>query len=130
MDKDKQKVVLPELSYTVIGALFEVCNELGVGYQEKYYYRAVKEALEKRGLRVKTQFYIPIQFQRAKIGNYVIDFLIEDKIVLELKIETRFRKSDFDQIKGYLKLAGKPLGILARISKEGVTFHRVLCPNN
>lgn len=51
-------LILPELSYQVVGSLFEVSNELGVGFQEKYYYRAIKLALEKRGLRVKTQVYL------------------------------------------------------------------------
>ncbi|MBI2552010.1 GxxExxY protein [Candidatus Uhrbacteria bacterium] len=125
-----EKLVLPELSYSIMGAIFEVSNELGTGYQEKYYYRAVKSALEKRGLQVKTQVYLPIEFRDAKIGNYFLDFLIEGKIVLELKIGKRFKKSDFDQIQAYLRATNTPLGIIVRLDKDGeVVYHRVLPPN-
>lgn len=123
-----QKLILPELSYKIIGALFDVCNELGTGLPEKNYYRAIKQALEQKGLLVKTQVAIPVQFRGIKIGSSFLDFLIENKVVLEFKIGSRFKKKDFEQIKAYLKLANKPLGILARISDEGVTFHRVLPP--
>ena len=122
----RQDLVLPELSYAVVGALFEVSNEFGNSYQEKYYYPAVKKSLEKRGLSVKTQIAIPIKFQDERISQYIVDFLIEDKIVLELKVSGRFRKSDFFQLKAYLQVSKKPLGILARIASDGVTFHRVL----
>ena len=112
-----------------MGALFEVSNELGAGYQEKYYYKAIKAALEKRGLQVKAQVYLPLEFQETKLGNYFLDFLIENKIVLELKIGKRFKKADFEQIEAYLKATNTPLGILARIDKDGeVVHHRVLPP--
>lgn len=122
-------LILPELSYHVVGVLFEVSNELGIGHLEKYYYRAIKNGLEKRKLRVKTQVYLPVEFQNSKLGNYFLDFLIEDKIVLELKIGEKFKKTDFEQIHAYLKATGTPLGILARIDKDGkVIYHRVLPP--
>ena len=124
-----KNLVLPELSYEIMGTLFEVSNELGAGYQEKYYYRAIKAALDKRGLKVKTQVYLPLEFKDTKLGNYFLDFLVEDKIVLELKIGRRFKKADFEQIEAYLKATNTPLGILARIDKDGeVAYHRVLPP--
>lgn len=98
-----QNLILPELSYKVVGALFEVFDELGYGFQEKHYYRAVKQALEKRDLKVKEQVRIPLQFRGYKIGDYYLDFLVNDELVLELKIGARFRKADFEQVKGYLK---------------------------
>ena len=122
-----QDLILPELSYQIVGSLFEVSNELGVGFQEKYYYRAIKLPLEKRGLRVKTQVYLPVEFQDSKLGSYFLDFLIDDKVVLELKIGGRFKRADFDQIQAYLHATSTPLGILARINKDGeVIYHRVL----
>lgn len=123
-----KNLVLPELSYQVVGVLFEVSNELGIGHQEKYYYRAIKIGLEKRKLCVKTQVYLPIKFQDSKLGNYFLDFLIEDKIVLELKVGEKFKKADFDQIHAYLKVTNTPLGILARINKDGNVIHHRLLP--
>ena len=122
------KLVLPELSYKIVGALFEVSNEFGTGYQEKYYYPAVKRALEKSGLGVKMQIPVPVRFAGEKISNYFLDFLVEEKVILEIKVGGRFKRGDFTQVKAYLKATGKPLGILARIAYDGVTFHRVLPP--
>lgn len=124
----RKDLILPELSYTIVGALFEVFDQLGSGHRERYYYLAVYKALEKRGLKVKTQVSIPLEFDGLKIGKYFLDFLIEDKVVLELKINKRFYKKDFEQIKDYLKVSGCQLGILARLSEGGVTFLRVLPP--
>jgi GxxExxY protein len=128
-------LVLPEMSYQIIGALFDVFHDLGFGYREKYYYPAIKASLKKRGLQVKTQVKVNVQFQDKKIADIFLDFLIlindlliNDLIILEIKLGARFRKPDFDQVKTYLKATGKPLAILARISKDGVTFHRVLPP--
>ena len=125
-----KNLIFPEQSYEIVGALFEVFHELGAGLKERHYYPAIKEALIKRGMDIKEQLHVPVQFQQNKIGTQFLDFLIDDKIVLELKVDTRFRKPDYDQIKAYLATSNCSLGILARFDADGVTFHRVLNPNN
>jgi len=79
----------PELSYKIVGATFEVYNNLGPGYLEKYYQRAIAVALKESGLKFKEQVYATLIFKDVKIGKCFFDFLIEDKIVLELKITSR-----------------------------------------
>lgn len=122
----EEKVILPELSYQIVGALFDVSNTLGSGFQEKHYYRAIEDALKKKNLQVKKQVYFPLEFRDAVIGKCFLDFEVDGKVVLEIKIGKRFRKIDFDQVKLYLKVTGRPLGILARFDDDGVTFHRLL----
>lgn len=127
---ENEKVILPELSYQIIGALFEVFNELGAGLKERHYYPAVQRALEARGLQVKPQIRMPVQYAQSAIADQFLDFLINDIIILELKVSRRFRKPDYEQVKAYLATSQCPLGILARFDEQGVTFHRVLNPNN
>ena len=126
MIKNKINLVYKELSYEIIGVLFRVFNELGYGYNEKYYERAVFEALKDKGVKVKRQVPADLKFGNKIIGEYYLDFLIEDKIILELKVGKRFAKQAFEQIISYLKTTKKKLGILVLFTNNGVRYIRIL----
>jgi len=125
-DLKEKKLLYPELSYRVVGILFDVYNELGYGYQEKYYERAIETELKSKGINYKKQLYVPLEFKNQKIGNYFLDFLIEDKIVLELKKGDRFSKKNIDQVYGYLKVKNLKLGIIAQFSSTDLKFKRIV----
>ncbi|KKT41403.1 MAG: hypothetical protein UW30_C0008G0022 [Candidatus Giovannonibacteria bacterium GW2011_GWA2_44_13b] len=122
----KKDLIYPELSYKIIGVLFDVYNQLGYGYQEKYYEKATAATLKLAGLTYKEQFPIPLKFKDEKIGNYFLDFLVDDKVVLELKRGERVAKSNIDQVYAYLKATGLKLGILAQFTPGGIKFRRIL----
>lgn len=69
-----------------------------------------------------------MRYQNVRVGTRVLDFLIEDRIILELKASSGFRKKDYEQVKDYLKTSNLPLALLARFGPEGVVFRRVLKP--
>jgi len=119
-------LVYPELSYKIIGSIFEVFNNLGYGYQEKYYQKAIAKELKRLEIPFKEQAPFEINFKGEIIGKYFLDFLVEDKIILEIKKETNFRKHNIEQIFGYLKKSGLKLGILVNFTKDGVKFKRIL----
>jgi GxxExxY protein len=127
---NKNKLIYKDLSYQIIGVLFEVSNELGYGYQEKYFEKAIADGLKLRRINYKKQIIYKIVFQGKTIGYYRLDFLIDNKIILEIKTGKRFSKKDFDQVKGYLKATGKKLAIMAIFTYNGVKFYRVLNLNN
>ncbi len=122
-------LLYPELSYKIVGALFEVFNKLGPGYLEKYYQRAIAVSLKEVGLKFKEQLYAPLIFKEVKIGKCFFDFLVEDKIVLELKTGDRFSKKDIEQIHSYLKINKLQLGLLINFTSQGVRFKRILNKN-
>ncbi|OGF23341.1 hypothetical protein A2Y83_01340 [Candidatus Falkowbacteria bacterium RBG_13_39_14] len=124
------KVIHKELSYQIVGILFEVYNELGYGYQEKYYERAIKEFFIHKKLNYKNQIPYVLTARGKIIGRYFLDFLVEDKIILEIKKGKYFSKRNIDQVKGYLKATGLKLAILANFTPTGVKFFRVLNPMN
>lgn len=119
-------LIYPELSYKIIGILFEVYNSLGAGYQEKYYQRAISTAFRKQKINFKEQVLIPLTYLNEKIGKYLLDFLIENKIVLEIKRGDRFSRKDIEQIYSYLKAKRLKLGLLANFTNHGVKFKRIL----
>lgn len=125
--KVKRKDLLyPNLSYKVVGVLFEVYKELGSGYKEKYYQRAVSKELRNKKIKFEEQISIPLEYKGDKIGKAVADFLIEDKIVLEIKRKGIFSYRNIDQVVSYLKAFNLKLGILANFTSEGVKYKRIL----
>lgn len=124
------ELIYPKLSYDIIGAVFEVYNELGYGYQEKIYQKALALNLEKKNITFKEQVKTDLIYENQIIGKYFLDFLIEGKIILELKIGDYFFKKDYEQIRGYLTANKLELGILILFSKNGVKSKRILCRQN
>ena len=122
----RKDLIFPELSYQIIGILFDVYNELGGGHHEKYYQGAVALGLKECDVFLKEQVYTPFNFKGKKVGNYYLDFLIENKIVLEIKKGEKFTKKNIEQVYGYLKITNLKLGIIANFTKTGVRFKRIL----
>ena len=120
------EIIHKELSYKIIGAVFEVFNKLGYGYQEKYYQKAISLELNKRGLAHTRERPFKLKYLGESIGMYFADFIIENKIVLELKVANDYYLQDINQVLGYLKESGLRLGILAIITKEGIKHKRIL----
>ncbi len=126
MEITKKDIIYPKECYKIIGILFDVYNELGSNYQEKYYQRAITIAFKKAGLKFKQQVFIPLKYKDSKIGNYFLDFLIEDIIVLEIKKGDYFSRLNIQQVLAYLKASNLKLGILANFTTSGIKFKRIV----
>ncbi len=99
---------------------------MGYGYQEKYYQRAVAIELVRAGIRYTREMEGPLNYGEELIGKYFLDFVVENKVVLEIKISRFFNQQDIHQIMSYLKSSNLPLGILVLFTKEGVKYKRIL----
>jgi len=119
-------LVYPEPSYKILGVLFKVWSDIGFWHKEKIYQRAVARALCDSGFEVKEQLPAKIVFKGEFIGVYYFDFLVDDKIVLELKVRNYFSKKDIEQVYSYLKAKDLKLGIIAHFTQSGVKYKRVL----
>lgn len=126
LKKDINKVIYKELSYKIVGILFEVYNELGYGYKEKYYEKALMVALNEQKIKFKTQVPFALKFKEKIIGRNYLDFLIEDRLVLEIKKGKHYSKNNLDQVKQYLKITKLKLAILANFTPDGIKYIRVL----
>jgi GxxExxY protein len=123
------EILFPELSYDIVGACFDAFNGVGPEKSERIYQKAVEIGLEKRKRKFQRQVHCPVIFESKTIGYFFLDLLVDDSVVVELKVGERFRRKDYDQVKTYLKLTGKDLGILVRFSDDGVTYSRILKSN-
>lgn len=113
-----------------MGVLFEVWKEIGEGYKEKTYQKAVAEGLKEKNIAYKEQVPAKVYFKSKEVGVYYFDFLIEDTIILEIKAKNYFSKRDIDQTSRYIKLKNIKLGILAYFSKNGVKYKRIVNLSN
>ncbi|MEO6302035.1 MAG: GxxExxY protein [Bacteroidia bacterium] len=122
----RDNLVYPELSYKIVGCAFEVFNELGFGHAEKYYQKAMAIGLKNVGLNFKEQFYAPLKFQGELVGKLYLDFLVEDKVIIELKKSDHFSKSNIDQVNQYLLSSKLQLALLINFSAKGIISKRLV----
>ena len=110
-----------EISYHIRGAIYAVYNELGPGLLESIYEAALIAELEEKGLKIECQKKIDVYYHGKKLPvDYRIDILVDDKVIIELKSVQDMREVYFLQIKSYLKLTSKRLGILVNFNCEDI----------
>ena len=126
MYENANKIIYKDLSYEIMGAVFEVYNNLGFGFKEKYYEDAIAKEFDKRRIKYKKQLACKLAYKGEVIGLYRFDFLVEDKIIVELKQGTFYSKQNYTQTLQYLKASKIKLAILINITQQGVKYKRIL----
>ena len=120
------KIIYKDLSYKIMGLAFNVFKNIGYGYREKYYQRALEEEFKKEKVKYKRESPVRLIYGGKIIGKYFMDFIIEDKVILELKVAKDFYTKDIKQILSYLTAKNLKLGILVIITKDGVKYKRLV----
>lgn len=121
----ENKIIYPELSYKILGILFKTHTELGGEYQEKYYQRAVALAFDQENIKYKREVNADLKYNNKIIGKYILDFLVENKIILELKTH-QFNQANIRQVLAYLKAEKLKLGILVNFRDKSLTYKRII----
>ena len=112
---------ITEISYTVIGCAIEVHKELGPGLLESVYERCLLEELKNKNLKAESQVNIPILYKRKlRDSNLVLDILVEELIVLELKTVESIIPVHKAQLLTYLRIANKPKGLLINFYTDNI----------
>ena len=111
-----------ELSFAVIGAVIEVHKQLGPGLLEHVYEEALAIELELQGIPFRRQCSVPLRYKGRPIrGKLVLDFLIAEKLILELKAVQQMHEIYSQQLLTYLRLTGCKLGLLINFNRIKVT---------
>jgi len=118
------KLLYQEESYGIRGACFDVYNELGGGIKETIIERALVLAFKSRGLDIKTQVRIDVNYAGNKIGTYIPDMVVNDKIVIEIKSKKFISDGDRKQFWGYLKGSNYKLGFLINFGSNQLVIKR------
>jgi len=125
MVKNKvQDFLYEEESYKIRGACFRVYNNLGGGIQEKIIERALIKELKNKNIIVRNQERIDILYDNEKIGVYIPDLIVNNRILIELKSKPFLIKEDGKQFWGYLKGSKYKLGFLVNFGPQKLEIKR------
>ena len=113
-----------DLTEKNIGACFEVANELGTGFLESVYEKALVIALQEKGLRVKEQHPLQVTFRERIVGNFYADILVEGRILIELKAVKFLMPEHEAQLINYLKTSEIHIGLLINFGKPKLQWRR------
>jgi GxxExxY protein len=112
------------LTRRIIACAIEVHKKLGPGLLEKLYVEAMSIEMELNGLKVDKNVRIPVEYKGRPIGDYFIDLLVEDTVILGLKSVERHDTIFEAQILSYMKLTGTKVGLLinfnSKMVKDGI----------
>ena len=117
---------LESLTENVLGAVFEVANELGCGFLEKVYERALVRELGSRGIRGTAQAPMEVKYKGYGVGEYFADVLVEDVLVVELKCVERLGNEHTAQCLNYLRASGLSVCLLINFQRSKVEWRRIL----
>ncbi|HQI82913.1 MAG TPA: GxxExxY protein [Deltaproteobacteria bacterium] len=113
-----------ELTGEILGACFEVGKELGHGFLETVYERALAVVLRQRGLEVATQVPLAVLFRGQVVGEYVADMVVEGQVLVELKAVKALLPEHQAQVINYLKTTGLTIGLLVNFGTPRVEYKR------
>jgi len=119
------KVLYRELSYKIVGICYKVPNELGRYNKEKQYSDKLEEYFKANRMKYKRELELSTIKDTSMFGNRV-DFIVDNKLLLEIKAKRCLLKSDYYQIKRYLEAADLDLGLLINFRMKYLSPKRVL----
>jgi GxxExxY protein len=120
------KLLHEELTYKIIGVLYRVHNTLGCGFPEKVYQRSIEIELEKEGLRYETEKQFRVAYDGKSVGSFRLDFVVDGKVILELKAIERLAKVFREQLISQLKAAPYEVGLLVNFGSPTLEYVRVV----
>lgn len=117
-----------EITEKIIGCAFEVHKFLGNGFQEVIYQRALELELRSAGLNYSREIEQPIYYKdyKTEIGTRRADFIVEGRVLLELKAVTQIEDVHLAQILNYLKVYKFEVGLLLNFGSKSLTFKRLV----
>lgn len=114
-----------EITEKVIGAAMKVHSALGNGFQEVIYQRALEIEMGYTGIKFRREFEMPIFYKGKEIGLRRVDFLVEDKIMVELKAIIQLENVHLAQAKNYLEAYNVEVGLLINFGSISLQFKRL-----
>lgn len=117
-------MLFEELTEQILSACFEVSNELGCGFLESVYQKALLIAIWDKGLKAESQIPLKVVFRGQTVGVFFPDIIVEDKVILELKAVKALAPEHFAQIMNYLKATGMDVGFLVNFGNPKLEYRR------
>ncbi len=114
-----------QITAGILEACFEVVNELGAGFVESVYEKALLRALRDKGLKAESQVPVEVFFRGEAVGTFHTDILVEQKVVVELKAVAALAPHHQAQVINYLKATGIEVGLLVNFGRPKLEYKRL-----
>ena len=115
-----------DITYQIRGAIFEINKELGYGFLEKVYEKALMIELRGRGLSVENQVPLKVSYKEQIVGEYFADLLVEGRVIVEIKSVANLLKKHQAQLLNYLKATGISVGLLVNFTRDKAEIKRMV----
>jgi GxxExxY protein len=123
---DENKLLHSDITEKIIEGFYNVYNTLGYGFLEKVYEEALCIELKKLGLTISRQKKIDVYYSGKKIGHYIPDIIVDDKIIVELKAVEHILKEHEIMLVNYLKASEVEVGLILNFGPKAKFIRRVL----
>ena len=119
-----------DLTYKIIGCAMKVHSTLGNGFQEVIYQRCLAIELEKAGLGFVREADQPIFYEGVNVGTRRADFIVEEKVLIEIKAVIKLDDVHLAQIKNYQVAYNFDIGLLLNFGAESLEYKRIYHPRS
>jgi len=115
-----------DLTYKIIGAAMAVHNEIGQGFKEEIYEKALEVKLNHLGIDVQRQLQVNVEYEGEQVAIFYLDLLAEKQVVIEVKaFSHQLTNDELAQVINYLKATGAPVGLLFNFGRRKLEYRRV-----
>jgi len=114
-----------EMTKKILGICFDVLNELGSGFLESVYKKALLLALKQAGVRAQGEVQVEVAFRGENVGIFFADIVVEDKVLLEIKAVRALAPEHQAQVINYLKATGLEVGLLLNFGRPKLEYKRL-----
>ena len=125
-----KELLYKELSYKIIGAAMEVHKILGQGFLEAVYEEALAYEFKLENILFERQKTLQVIYKDIIAKEYIADFLIDSKIIIEIKAIKGLTESEEAQLQNYLKATGIKIGFLLNFGEKSLKFKRIIRTTN
>ena len=115
-----------DVTEKIIGAAFEVHQQLGYGFLERVYQRALQVELLRRGAAAETEKRIQVLYKGVVVGDYDADLIVDECVVVEIKVAAEYDKRDEAQLLNELKATGVKVGLLLNFGRTKAAHKRLI----
>jgi GxxExxY protein len=120
------KLLHRDVTEKIIGSAFEVHGELGYGFLERVYERAMQVELIRRGATAEIEKRVQVQYKKVVVGDYDSDLIVDGCVLVELKVNPQYDRRDEAQLLNVLKATGLKVGLLVNFGRSKVEYKRLV----
>ena len=124
--EDETPFLHKEITEAIIGSAFEVYNHLGYGFLHRVHQRSLQVELARRGFSGDLEKRTTVRYKEVIVGEYDSDMIINDAVLVEVKIAPQYDKRDEAQLLNVLKATGVKVGILLNFGRYKVEYKRLI----